>query len=113
MLSPENEAFLIFWQENREKQRTSLRPLLVGMSAGFAIGVAILVVLETGWDTRAVMVANSRLSSFVLLLAFILLSVFMAFIYRKFKWEMQEQRFLELKAALKREENSPAKQPYN
>ncbi len=111
MLSPENEAFLTFWQKNRDKQRTSLRPLLVGMSAGFAIGVAILVVLETGWDERATMVANSRLSSFVLLLAIMLLSVFMAFLYRKFKWEMQEQRFLELMAAIKREENSVSKQP--
>lgn len=111
MLSRENEAFLQYWAKNRETARTSIRPLMIGLSAGLAIGVAILVVLESGWDTRANMVANARLSSIVLLLAILLLSFFMGFMYRKFKWEMQEQRYLEIRASIKNTESGDAKQP--
>lgn len=111
MISKENQAFLEYWAKNRVAARTSIRPLLIGVSAGLAIGVAILVVLESGWDTRANMVANSRLSSFVLLLAILLLSFFMGFMYRKFKWEMQEQRYLEIQASIKKAESGQGKQP--
>lgn len=111
MISKENQAFLEYWAKNRVAARTSIRPLLIGVSAGLAIGVAILVVLESGWDTRANMVANSRLSSFVLLLVILLLSFFMGFMYRKFKWEMQEQRYLEIQASIKKAESGQGKQP--
>jgi len=111
MLSNENETFLAYWSANREWERTSTRPFLVGLSAGFAIGIGVILLLESGWYERANMVANSRLSYFVLLLAILLISVFMAFFYRKFRWEMQEQRYLELLAAKKRAENEVDKQP--
>ncbi|HVZ24626.1 MAG TPA: hypothetical protein VG842_01140 [Sediminibacterium sp.] len=93
-----DETFYQYWQENREKEKHSTRPFFVGLAIGLCIGIAILLVLESGWDERAVMVANSRLSSFVLLLGILLISLFMAFFYRKFSWEMREQRFRELEA---------------
>lgn len=105
MLSSENEAFLAYWSKNREKEKTSLRPFLVGLSSGFAIGIAVIVVMESGWYVRANMVANSRLSYLVFLLAILLTAVFIAFMYRKFRWEMQEQRWMELLAAKKKLEN--------
>jgi membrane protein YdbS with pleckstrin-like domain len=111
MLSHENEAFLAFWAENREKEKTSRRPFLAGLSGGFAIGVAVILVLESGWYTRANMEANSRLSSVILLIAILIISFFLAFFYRKFRWEMQEQRYLELLAAKKKTENQESKQP--
>lgn len=106
MLSNENEVFLDWWEKNREKEKTSTRPFLVGLSTGFAIGAGVIIVLESGWYTRANMVANSRLSSGVLLVAILVISFFMAFFYRKFKWEMQEQRYLELRAAKNKTENT-------
>lgn len=111
MLSHENEEFLASWAKNREKERTSTRPFLVGLSGGFAIGIAVILVLESGWYTRANMEANSRLSSVVLLLAILIISFFLAFFYRKFRWEMQEQRYLELLAAKNKAENQVPKQP--
>ncbi|MES2003363.1 MAG: hypothetical protein V4450_02490 [Bacteroidota bacterium] len=111
MLSRENEAFLVYWSQNRDKQKTSLRPLLAGLSAGLAIGIGVVVVLETGWFERANMVANSRLSSVILVLAILITSVFMGVFYRKFRWEMMEQRYLELLAAKNKAENQAAKQP--
>jgi membrane protein YdbS with pleckstrin-like domain len=111
MLSDENEAFLVSWARDREKEKTSMRPFLVGLSSGFAIGIAIIVVLESGWFTRANMVANSMTSSLVLLFAILLISFFMAFFYRKFRWEMQEQRYHELLSAKNKAENQAAMQP--
>lgn len=102
MLSEENERFLAYWEANRDRQRTSSKPLLVGLSTGLAMGVGVVLVLETGWFERANMVANSRLSSVVFVMAIMILSVFMAFFYRKFRWEMLEQRYLELKAVQKK-----------
>ena len=111
MLSEENEVFLAFWKSNRDKQRTSIRPLLIGMSGGFTIGILVLITLESGWYERATMVANSRMSSVVFLIAILILSVFMAFIYRKFRWEMNEQRYLELMSLKNKTENKGSMQP--
>ncbi len=98
MLTPEEEKFLAWWPENSEAQKTSRRPLFTGLSAGFVLGISIVIMLASGWDKRATMVANSKLSSVVLVVAIVIISVVMAFLYRKFRWEMQEQRYLELKA---------------
>jgi cation transporter-like permease len=107
----EEERFLKYWSENRERERTSLKPLLVGLSAGFAIGIGVLVLLETGWFERAQMVANSRLSSLVLVVAFMCIALFMAFVYRRFRWEMKEQTYQEGLARQKNTGKYPNMQP--
>lgn len=111
MLRREDEIFLDWWAANRERQRTSTRPFLIGLSAGFALGISLVLGLSSGWYTRASMEANSELSSIVLMVAILLISFFMAFFYRKFRWEMQEQRYLELLAAKKKSENPDPVQP--
>ena len=111
MLSSDEEAFLIFWGKNREKQKTSIKPFLVGLSAGFVLGISLIIIVATGWDQRATMVANSKLSSVVFLLAILIISLFMAFLYRNFRWETQEQRYLELLDKKQKMEKFPAKQP--
>lgn len=105
-----DEAFLTYWSENREQQRTSPRPLLIGLSAGFVIGIAIMLLLSSGWYERANMEANSKLSAFVLLTAIMAIAFFLAFFYRKFRWEMMEQRYKELEAYKNRVETDPGKQ---
>lgn len=111
MQGKDNETFLTYWAENREKEKTSFRPFMIGLSAGFTIGVGIIAAMESGWYERANMEANSRLNYIVLLIAILLISVFMAFVYRKFSWEMQEQRYLELLAAKKNAQKRDQKQP--
>ena len=107
----DNETFLACWSENREKEKTSFRPFMIGLSAGFAIGISVIGVMESGWYERANMEANSKMNYLVLLLAILSISLFMAFIYRKFRWEMQEQRYMELLAAKKNAQNRDQKQP--
>lgn len=105
MLNSADTAFLEFWAKNRIQQRNSIRPFLIGLSAGFVLGISLILTLSTGWYERASMEANSKMSSFVFLIAILAISFFMAFFYRKFKWEMQEQRFLELMAKNKHVKN--------
>ena len=107
----DNETFLARWSENREKEKTSFRPFMIGLSAGFALGVSVIAAMESGWYERANMEANSKMNYLVLLLAILSISLFMAFIYRKFRWEMQEQRYMELLAAKKNAQNRDQKQP--
>lgn len=106
----EDEAFVQYWAANREQEKKSVRPLLVGMSSGIAIGVLILISLSSGWYERANMVANTSFSTPVFLLAVLLFSLFMAIIYRKFRWEMKEQRYLELLAKKEAAEKAGKKQ---
>jgi hypothetical protein len=110
MLNSEEEKFLAFWGENRERQKTSVRPFVLGLSGGFAIGAAVLITLSSGWYERANMEANSKLSGFVFLLAILIISFFLAYFYRKFRWEMQEQRYLELLSRKKKAQNQAVKQ---
>ena len=101
--------FFDYWTKNRENAKNSKKAFLVGLSAGFAIGGALLIAIFSGWYPRATMVANSKMSVLVLFVAILMISVFTAFMYQKFKWEMLEQRYLEILA--KKNLNRTKKQP--
>lgn len=90
--------FIEYWPQNREKEKSSARAFLLGLSSGFAIGVLVLIAIYSGWYPRATMEANSKMSSSILLIAIMGISIFIAIVYRRFKWEQQEQRYLELLA---------------
>lgn len=107
MLSEQEERFIQYWSVNGERQKTSIRPFLVGMSSGFVVGVMVLIVLSSGWYERANMVANTRFNSVVFILAILIISFFMAFLYRKFRWEIQDQQYRELLAKKSRQKNQP------
>ena len=85
MLNSEEEDFLAYWVKNREQQKHSIRPFVIGLSGGFAIGAGILLLLSSGWYERANMEANSKLSSLVFLLAILVTAFFLAYFYRKFR----------------------------
>jgi len=106
MLTKEEEAFIQFWEKNSLQQKHSTRPFMIGLSAGFVLGISLIAVVFSGWYERANMVANSRLSSVVFLLAILGISFFMAFMYRKFRWETNEQRYRELLARKKSHEKN-------
>lgn len=94
----DDEAFFAFWQKNSEKEKSSRKTFMLGLSSGFAIGVVVLAFILSGWYKRATMEANSKMSAFVLFMAILGISIFIAFMYRKFKWEMNDQRYLEILA---------------
>jgi len=102
MLSTSEEAFLLYWSNIRGGYKTSIRPLLIGMSIGFAIGTGILTVIYLGWYERANMQANTQFTPILFLLAIMGVSIFMAFLYRNYQWETNEQRYLQINAKLSR-----------
>ncbi len=106
MLTEEEENFLIYWRNNREKKTTFLSQLHFGLPLGLLIGIGILLNYISGWYTRATMVANSQSTPIVLVLAVILITIFCSIFYRRFRWEMNEQRFLELSYKKKLEKSS-------
>jgi len=106
MLTKEEEAFILFWEKNSLREKHSTRPFMIGLSAGFVLGISLITVVFSGWYERANMVANSRLSSVVFLIAILGISFFMAFMYRKFRWESREQQYRELLAKKKSHEKN-------
>lgn len=96
MLSEKEKEFIEYWKANREMEKSSSRPVIKGFAAGLAIGVGVMFAITSGWYQRATMVANSRLSGFTLLLAILLISGFIGWIYRNYQWERMEQQYKEL-----------------
>lgn len=102
MLTLKEEEYLVYWQKNRDTHKQSFVQFVKGMSIGLGISAAIIIVLITGWFQRANMVANSKMSTVVFVIALLLITFFMAWLYRNFQWENKEQQYLELLAKKKR-----------
>ncbi len=106
MLSDKELAFLKYWEENREKQKTNIRPLIIGLSAGLGIGASTLLLLSSNWYERATMEANAKANPTIFFIVIILIAFFLGFFYRNYIWERQEQQYLELIAKKKRWEKN-------
>ena len=107
MLYTEDEIkFIAYWEQNRERQASLSYQLLFGLPFGFLFSVPILINFLLGrfWYKRADAVGMSQFNPIVLVLAILIISIFIALLNRKFRWEKLEQQYLELKAR-KREEN--------
>ena len=103
MLTKTEKDFLDYWGKNRDAEKTSKRPFLIGLSAGLVFGLVVLAVLYSGWYTRANMQANSKLNGFVFFAGILIVSFFMAYLYRSFSWEIREQQVKARLAKQKRE----------
>ncbi len=110
MLTEEEEAFIEYWEANRERQKKTFRQFLLGIPVALLFVIPIAVNFFSGWYKRATMMANT--SSFnpgVLLLALLLIAVFIALFSRKFRWDQNEQRYLELLAKKKKQSSGEKK----
>jgi integral membrane sensor domain MASE1 len=97
MLSEEEEAFIIYWENNREKQKRTFRQFLLGIPIALLFVIPIGLNFFSGWYKRArMMTGTSDFNPGVLLLAFLLIVVFIAIFSRKFRWDQYEQRYIEL-----------------
>lgn len=102
MLSAEEKEFMQWWEQNRSKEKRLLSQLTVGLPLGLAFGFPILLsVMFRGWYKNMPYVSGSQLT--IILIAVLLVVVFYAIFKMRFKWEMNEQRYLELKQKLETE----------
>ena len=97
-MTEEEKDFMIFWEANREKEKKTWRQLLIGPPLGMIFTLPILLNLFSGWDKRAAMVANTQLNPVVLIIAVLLIASFFAVFSKKHRWDMNEQRYKELKS---------------
>ena len=108
MLTPQEERFVQYWQENRDREKKLFRQLLIGLPAGLLIAIGIIASLVTArWYERADMLANTELSPNVLIIAILSIIVFMAIFYKKYKWDQNEQLYKELLYKKQQENKTP------
>ena len=103
MLSEEEQNFIVYWEEHRDKEKKVLKQWLMGLPLGLLFGIPIIINLFSGWYKRANMDLNSNLSNgefnpLVLIIALLIIISFIAIFSKRHKWEMSNQRYLELKA---------------
>lgn len=96
-MTEKEAAFLKYWEENRFKEKSVLKQFFPGLPIGLALGSAILLLLNSGWYIRADMVALSQSSPLVIFIAIAAIVAFTGYFYKKFRWEMNEQVYKELK----------------
>ena len=103
MLSDEEKAFLHYWKTNREKEKKTWRQLLIGLPLGLIFTLPILINLLSGWHKRATMEANAEASPGVLISAILVIAAFYAIFNKRHKWDLNEQRYNELKMKEKKQ----------
>ena len=108
MLTTDEENFLAYWAANRANKKQNFKQFVKGLSSGIAIGICILIIISIGWYSRANMEANTKASPLLIIVCIAIIAIFMAFMYKNYKWEQNEQLFKELSAKKKRLNNTDA-----
>jgi type VI protein secretion system component VasK len=104
MLTPQEQRFVDYWQQNRDREKKLFRQLLIGLPAGLLLAIGIVASLVTGrWYQLADMEANTQLNPNVLIIAILAIVVFVAIFYKKFQWDQKEQLYQELLSKQKKE----------
>src|SRR5436190_3104425 len=103
-MTEDEKKFMAWWELNRDKQKKLVRQWFVGLPIGLIFVIPIVVNLSSGWYKRADMEVNSQqLNPIVLLVAMIVIISFVAVFYKRHQWDMDEQRYKEMKAKEERE----------
>lgn len=98
-LTPEEKKFLHYWEQNRNRKKRLLWQLAAGLPLGVFLAIAIFLNYFSGWYKRAAMEININTSGvLVVLVAILLIITFVGVFSARHKWEMNEQRYKELKA---------------
>ena len=105
-MTKQEEKFMVYWEKNKDKERSLFKHLSLGLPIGLLIGIGILLNFISGWYTRATMVANSQSTPLVLIFAVIIIAVFCSIFYKRHQWEMNDQRYQELKIKKERQNSS-------
>jgi hypothetical protein len=98
MLTEQEKDFIEFWEKNRVARKRWVRQLSVGLPLGVSLVLASVTNLFAGWYSRAQMVLFREQSSLILILviAAVATVLFIVIFSARHRWEMNEQRYLEL-----------------
>lgn len=98
MLTEEEEKFMAYWEQNRLRRKNLLWQLAAGLPLGAFIAAAIFINYFSTWYQRATMEINVSSSGvLVVLIGLVAIIVFMVVFSGRHRWEMNEQRYKELR----------------
>jgi hypothetical protein len=103
-ITEEERKFIDYWEVQRDKERKLMNQLMFGLPIGILFSVPLIINFFLGkfWYKRADAVGLSQFSPTILILAVLLITVFVALLNRRFRWEKLEQQYLEIKAKEKK-----------
>ena len=99
MLTEREKQFILYWEANRDREKKTVKQLLIGLPVGLLFAIPIFLSVFSGqlWYKRAQMVANSMMSPVIMIIAVICIAVFVGVFYKRHQWEMRDQQYQELK----------------
>ena len=100
MFSKEEQDFIKYWEENRNKQKKFFKQIAIGLPFGVLFALAMVLNFTSGWDKRVVSITKTYPSFkslvLVLIIAILAIVVFISVLSVKVKWEKHEQKYKEL-----------------
>jgi membrane protein YdbS with pleckstrin-like domain len=98
ILTKEEEGFVSYWEQNRERKKKVFRQLSIGLPMAVVLIAAIFINFFSGWFKRADAVLRREQSSLILVLivAALLIVAFIVIFSVKHKWDLNEQHYREL-----------------
>lgn len=96
MITDQEQLFINYWEQNRDKQKKWFYKLALGLPVGLVFALPILLsVIFNDWYKRMIFISGSQVT--VIMIGVLGITVFFALFKMKFKWEENEQRYKELK----------------
>jgi len=97
-MNQEEQDFVNYWSANRERKKSWVRQLYVGLPLSLVLVVGIFANLFSGWYGRAQMVMFRESASLivVLVIAAVAIICFLVIFSARHRWDLQEQRYREL-----------------
>ncbi len=107
MLSEKDKQFMVYWEKERERQNGMMAKLVAGLPMAVLFCAPILLFIAAvyfflpEWYTR---ISNSLPGSILtIVIAVIICILFFSYFRMQYKWEMNEQHYLELKSKTAKE----------
>ncbi len=101
MLTAKETAFITYWETHREEQSRFVSKLLRGIPIAVMFGLPILLFIFSVWlwfpDWYTKISATTSGSFITIVVAVLICIVFFSYFRMHFKWEMNEQLYMELR----------------
>jgi len=97
MLSPEEEKFVSYWEEQRQRKKDFLRKFSIGLPLVTLVSVAFFINFLSGWYGKADMELRRHSSLIItILVAVIAIVVFFIIFNARHKWDQNESDYQSL-----------------
>ena len=96
MITDQEKLCIEYWEKNRDREKKTWYQLAFGLPIGLVFALPILLsVIFHDWYKNMVFISSSEIT--VVMVAVLGIAVFYALFRMKFKWEMNDQLYKELK----------------